>query len=142
MRELKGVHVLALILGFSGVTIGVNVVFITYAYSTFTGEDVPRGLEFLFNRNRFNVAISRAKALAVVVSSPRLMDVKCRTVEQMRLIAPFENRLLFDSGVLHARTGHILKAIEILEAYLKKAPSPKDRYDAQLFLNSLRDSLR
>lgn len=59
------------------------VVFFSMASST--GEDVPRGLEFLFNRNRFNVAISRAKALAVVVSSPRLMDVKCRTVEQMRL---------------------------------------------------------
>jgi uncharacterized protein len=59
------------------------VVFFSMASST--GEDVPRGLEFLFNRNRFNVAISRAKALAVVVSSPRLMDVRCRSIEQMRL---------------------------------------------------------
>jgi predicted RecB family nuclease len=59
------------------------VVFFSMASST--GEDVPRGLEFLFSRNRFNVAISRAKALAVVVCSPRLLDVRCRTVEQMRL---------------------------------------------------------
>jgi predicted RecB family nuclease len=59
------------------------VVFFSMASST--GQDVPRGLEFLFNRNRFNVAISRARALAVVVSSPRLMDVKCQTVDQMRL---------------------------------------------------------
>lgn len=42
MKELTGLHVLALILGFFGVTIGVNAVFIAYAYSTFTGEDVPR----------------------------------------------------------------------------------------------------
>jgi nitrogen fixation protein FixH len=42
MKKLTGLHVLALILGFFGVTIGVNAVFITYAYSTFTGEDVPR----------------------------------------------------------------------------------------------------
>jgi nitrogen fixation protein FixH len=42
MRELTGLHVLALILGFFGVTIGVNAIFVTYAYSTFTGEDVPR----------------------------------------------------------------------------------------------------
>jgi nitrogen fixation protein FixH len=42
MSELKGFHVLALILGFFGVTMGVNAVFITYAYSTFAGEDVPR----------------------------------------------------------------------------------------------------
>jgi uncharacterized protein len=59
------------------------VVFVSMASST--GEDVPRGLEFLFNRNRFNVAISRARALAVVVSSPRLLDVLCRSVDQMKL---------------------------------------------------------
>jgi uncharacterized protein len=60
------------------------VVFFSMASST--GEDVPRGLEFLFSRNRFNVAISRAKALAVLVCSPRLLDVRCRTVEQMTLV--------------------------------------------------------
>ena len=60
------------------------VVFFSMASSS--GEDVPRGLEFLFSRNRFNVAISRARALAVVVCSPRLLDVRCRTVDQMRLV--------------------------------------------------------
>jgi superfamily I DNA and/or RNA helicase len=56
------------------------VVFFSMASST--GEDVPRGLDFLFSRNRFNVAISRAKALAVVVCSPKLLETRCRTVEQ------------------------------------------------------------
>jgi uncharacterized protein len=51
-----------------------------------SGEDVPRGLEFLFSRNRFNVAVSRAKAMAVVVASPRLLETRCRSVEQMRLV--------------------------------------------------------
>ena len=60
------------------------IVFFSMASST--GEDVPRGLEFLFSRNRFNVAISRAKALAVVACSPNLLDVRCRTVEQMQLV--------------------------------------------------------
>jgi hypothetical protein len=60
------------------------VVFFSMASST--GEDVPRGLEFLFNRNRFNVAVSRAKCLSVVVCSPRLLEARCRTVEQMRLV--------------------------------------------------------
>src|SRR5205814_8440560 len=60
------------------------VVFFSMASST--GEDVPRGLEFLFNRNRFNVAVSRAKCLSVVVSSQRLVEARCRTVEQMRLV--------------------------------------------------------
>jgi len=40
---------------------------------------------FLFSRNRLNVAISRAKCLAYLVASPRLLDASCRTVEQMRL---------------------------------------------------------
>jgi nitrogen fixation protein FixH len=49
-REFTGFHALALILGFFGVTIAVNSVFITYALSTFSGEDVStpyqRGLEY------------------------------------------------------------------------------------------------
>ncbi|HVA60952.1 MAG TPA: TM0106 family RecB-like putative nuclease [Mycobacteriales bacterium] len=50
-----------------------------------SAEDVPRGMEFLYSRNRLNVAVSRAKALCVVVGSPSLLAVRCRTVEQMRL---------------------------------------------------------
>jgi uncharacterized protein len=34
--------------------------------------EAPRGMEFLLNRNRINVAVSRAKWRAVVVRSPRL----------------------------------------------------------------------
>jgi nitrogen fixation protein FixH len=48
--ELKGWHVLAMLLAFFGITIAVNVVFTTYALSTFSGEDVSkpyvRGLEY------------------------------------------------------------------------------------------------
>lgn len=50
-----------------------------------SAEDVPHGMEFLYSRNRLNVAVSRAKALCVVLSSPSLLAVRCRTVEQMRL---------------------------------------------------------
>ncbi len=57
-----------------------------FSMATSSGEDLPRNLEFLFSRNRLNVAISRARALAVLVASPRLLDVACRTVEQMRLV--------------------------------------------------------
>ncbi len=60
------------------------VVFFSMASSS--GEDIPRGLEFLFNRNRFNVAVSRAKCLAVVVCSPRLLEARCATAEQMQLV--------------------------------------------------------
>ena len=53
--------------------------------ATSSGEDIPRNVEFLFDRNRFNVAISRARATSVLVCSPRLLDIACRTPEQMAL---------------------------------------------------------
>ena len=56
-----------------------------YSMASSSGEDIPRGLEFLLSRNRLNVAISRAQCLAYLVASPRLLEVDCRTIEQMRL---------------------------------------------------------
>ena len=52
-----------------------------------TLDDAPRGSEFLLSRNRLNVAISRAQALAVVVGSGRLGDVRVRSVEEMQLVS-------------------------------------------------------
>ena len=57
-----------------------------FSLATSSGENVPRDLTFLFSRNRLNVAVSRAKALAILVASPRLLEVSCRTVEQMWLV--------------------------------------------------------
>ncbi len=57
-----------------------------FSMTSSSGEDVPRGMDFLFSRNRLNVAVSRAQALAVVVCSPRLLWARCNTVEQMRLV--------------------------------------------------------
>ncbi|WP_343040217.1 TM0106 family RecB-like putative nuclease [Nitratireductor arenosus] len=48
-------------------------------------EETPRGMDFLFSLNRINVAVSRAKGLALVFGAPRLREAKCETVEQMRL---------------------------------------------------------
>ena len=56
-----------------------------YSMASSSSDDVPRGLDFLFSRNRLNVAISRAQCLAYLVCSPRLLDANCQTVEQMRL---------------------------------------------------------
>lgn len=46
------------------------------------GEDVPRGLNFLFDGHRLNVAISRAECLAVLFPSARLLD----TLNAMALV--------------------------------------------------------
>ncbi len=52
---------------------------------TSSAEDLPRHFEFLFSRNRLNVALSRAQCLAIVIASPKLLEVPCRTIEQMKL---------------------------------------------------------
>ncbi len=51
-----------------------------------SAEETPRGMDFLFSLNRINVAVSRAKGLALVFGAPRLREAKCETVEQMRLV--------------------------------------------------------
>jgi predicted RecB family nuclease len=58
---------------------------VLYSMASSSGEDIPRSLEFLFSRNRLNVAISRARCLAYLVASPRLLEVDARTIEHMRL---------------------------------------------------------
>ena len=57
-----------------------------FSMATSSGEDVPRNLEFLFSRNRLNVAISRAQCLAYLVCSPRLLEGRTRSIEQMKLV--------------------------------------------------------
>lgn len=57
-----------------------------FSMATSTGDDISRGMSFLYSRNRLNVAISRAQALAVVVCSPNLLTARCSTVEDMRLV--------------------------------------------------------
>ena len=47
---------------------------------------MPRNLEFRFSRNRLNVAVSRARGLAHVVASPRRLESRARSIEQMRLV--------------------------------------------------------
>ncbi|SDC86293.1 TM0106 family RecB-like putative nuclease [Paraburkholderia lycopersici] len=54
--------------------------------ATSNADYLPRDIEFLFSKNRLNVAISRAKALAILVACPDLLTVPCSTPEQMALV--------------------------------------------------------
>jgi predicted RecB family nuclease len=56
-----------------------------YSMATSSADEAPRGMEFLYSLNRLNVASSRARCLALVVASPELIRVQCRTPRQMRL---------------------------------------------------------
>jgi predicted RecB family nuclease len=62
---------------------------VIYSMTTSTPEDAPRGMEFLYSLNRLNVAVSRARCVAVVVASPALFQVRCKTPRQMELANAF-----------------------------------------------------
>jgi len=64
---------------------GMEAEVVIISMTTSSGDDMPRDMAFLFDRRRLNVAISRAKTLAIIVASPRLLDVDCKTPEQMAL---------------------------------------------------------
>ena len=50
------------------------------------GEYGSRGLTFLLDRNRINVAISRAQCLAVVVGDPRIAHTEANSLHDMSLV--------------------------------------------------------
>ena len=54
--------------------------------ATSNGDYLPRDIGFLYSKNRLNVAISRAKCLAVFVANPALMAIRCSTPEDMALV--------------------------------------------------------
>jgi len=62
---------------------------VIYSMTSSSADDAPRGMEFLYNRFRFNVATSRARALCIMVGSPELFRPECRTPEQMRMANGF-----------------------------------------------------
>lgn len=59
---------------------------VIYSMASSSAEDAPRGVGFLYDLHRLNVALSRAQALTVVVGSPRLLDAAVHTPEQLRRV--------------------------------------------------------
>ncbi len=62
---------------------------IIYSMTSSSPEDAPRGMEFLYNPNRFNVATSRARAMCILVGNPKLLAPHCKTPNQMRMANGF-----------------------------------------------------
>ena len=85
---------------------------VVYSMATSLAEDVPRGMEFLYSRNRMNVAVSRARCLVVLVCSPQLLRVACTRAGQIPLanaLCAFVERAVVVDGdfVTHPRgDGH------------------------------------
>src|SRR4029077_16633300 len=53
------------------------------------GEYGSRGLRFILDRSRINVAISRAKCLAIVVGDPRIANTPAGSLDEMMLLNLF-----------------------------------------------------
>ena len=66
---------------------------VIYSMTTSSWADAPRGMEFLYSSNRLNVATSRAKCVCVLVASPSVFEVQCRTPRQMQLANAFARYL-------------------------------------------------
>lgn len=65
---------------------GQEAAIVLVSMATSSSDDLPRNIEFLFSRNRLNVAISRARCLAVLFANPHLLEVPCNTIPQMELV--------------------------------------------------------
>jgi uncharacterized protein len=62
---------------------------VIYSMTSSTAEDAPRGMEFLYSPNRFNVATSRARCACIAVGSPRLFEPDCQSPRQIKLANAF-----------------------------------------------------
>lgn len=59
---------------------------VIYSMASSSAGDAPRGMDFLYDVHRLNVAISRAIAAAIIVASPTLLDAAVQTPEQLRSV--------------------------------------------------------
>ena len=57
-------------------------------------SESPRGMDFLLDKHRLNVAISRALTLAVVVGNPGLAQTSVNRVDQLKLVSLFSSIVL------------------------------------------------
>jgi nucleoside-triphosphatase THEP1 len=60
---------------------------VLFSMTTSSSEFMPRTADFLFSKNRLNVAISRARCLAYLVCTAELLDTRAGDVEEMKLIS-------------------------------------------------------
>jgi len=62
---------------------------VIFSMTSSEGDSASRGVDFLFDKHRLNVAISRAQILAVIVASPHLERTRCTNLEQIGLVNLF-----------------------------------------------------
>lgn len=63
-------------------------------------SESPRGIDFLLDKNRINVAISRAQTLAVVVANSNLGNMSVNNVEQLKKVNLFNAMSLMNDRIV------------------------------------------
>ena len=61
-----------------------------------SGDNAPRGIDFLLEPNRLNVAISRAQCLSIIVGSPNLATGLINTVNEAEKVNRLCRLMMFD----------------------------------------------
>src|SRR4029079_1127348 len=69
--------------------------------ATSSPEDLPRHVDFFYSKNRLNVAISRARTLAMILMNPRLLELDANSVEHLRMV----NTLAWASAYAEGKNG-------------------------------------
>jgi len=59
---------------------------VIYSMASSSAAEAPCGVDFLYDLHRLNVAVSRARALTVLVASPDLLDAEVHTPDQLRAV--------------------------------------------------------
>lgn len=90
--------------GFDGVEVGTvdkfqgrEAVIAILTLSASSAADVPRGMEFLINRNRLNVAISRAQWASTIIYSPGLLEHLPTSIGGLKELSAFVRLVGADS---------------------------------------------
>jgi uncharacterized protein len=60
---------------------------VLFSMTTSEASLIPRTMDFLFSRNRLNVAVSRARCLTYVICTDELLSSRARSVDDMKLIS-------------------------------------------------------
>ena len=79
---------------FQGQEAAINII----SMVTSDADSIPRNKEFLFDRNRLNVAISRAQCASIILFNPALLDLYPTTYEQIKLLNNFYKILNYKSA--------------------------------------------
>lgn len=57
---------------------------VIYSMTSSSALDAPRGMSFLYNPNRLNVATSRARSACILIACPDVLEPECHSPHQMK----------------------------------------------------------